>query len=121
MKIKISFFSVLIISILACSKFQIVGQWQGEKATVNGVEIQAKFENILMDLGADGSYQYKATDGYLERGRYRVDGHFFFTTDTLNKKQEKMVEIEEVSTTHLTLKMKNLRNEIQLLTLKKVN
>ncbi len=121
MKMKIILFSMLIISILACSKSKIVGQWQGEKASVNGVGIQAKFENIVMDLGADGAYQYKATDGYLERGRYRVDGNFFFTTDTLNKKQEKMVEIENVSNTHLILKMKNLRNEIQLLTLKKVN
>ncbi len=114
------FFSFLLIFFLSCTKNNIVGQWQGESATVNGVEINANFANILMDLGANGAYQYKATDNYIERGMYRIDGKFFITIDTLNKKLDKMVEIEKLTSDHLVLKMKNLRNEIELLTLKKL-
>jgi glyoxylate utilization-related uncharacterized protein len=114
------FFAFLLIPFLSCTKNNIVGQWQGESATVNGAEINANFANILMELGENGAYQYKATDNYIERGMYRVDGKFFITIDTLNKKLDKMVEIEQLTTDRLVLKMKNLRNEIELLTLKKI-
>ena len=119
MKKNILPFSLLIL-LFACTKSQMIGHWQGESATVGGKEIAGKFENIHLDLEQNGSYQYNATDGYLERGSYRIDGNYFFTSDTLNKKPEKMIAIDKVNGEKLVLKMKNIKGEEELLTLKKV-
>ena len=119
MKKNILLFTVLLF-IFACTKTQMIGHWQGESATVGGHEISGKFENIHLNLEQNGFYEYNATDGYLERGSYRVDGNFFFTSDTLNKKTEKMIAIEKVNGEKLVLKMKNIKGEEELLTLKKV-
>jgi hypothetical protein len=119
MKKNILLFS-FVISILACTKMQMIGHWQGDSATIAGQAMEGKFQNIHLNLDKNGAYEYSATDGYLERGWYRIDGNFFFTNDTLNKKQEKMIEIDKVNSEKLVLKMKNIKGEEEFLTLKKV-
>lgn len=108
MKKNILFFA-FIISIFACTKTQVIGQWQGETATVAGQEVSGKFQNIHLSLDENGTYEYTATDGYLERGWYRIDGNFLFVSDTLNKKQEKMIFIDDIKSEKLVLKMKNIK------------
>ena len=110
----------LLILLFACTKSQMIGHWKGESATVGGKEITGKFENIHLELEQNGTYQYNATDGYLERGWYRIDGNFFFISDTLNKKSEKMIAIDRVNSEKLVLKMKNIKGEDEFLTLKKI-
>lgn len=119
MKKNILFF-ILIIGIFACTKTQIIGHWQGETAAIAGKEITGKFQNIHLNLDQNGTYEYNATDGYLERGWYRIDGNYFFTRDTLNKKAEKMIEIDNLNEEKMVLKMKNIKGEEEFLTLKKI-
>lgn len=110
---------ILIMSVLACAKSQIIGKWRGVNLTQNGQLITENINKINFTLDANGGYQYQAADGYTERGTYRIVGKSLFITDTLNKIAEKKVHIQSINSSQMSLLMKTLKQEEQVLTFEK--
>lgn len=90
----------------AVDKGHIIGQWKAVSVEEDGEELAIDPAEIKFVFGSDDSYQYFSTLNYREAGSYYVEGNYLYTTDTLNQgSMEKAVEIIEMSTDSLHLKM----------------
>ena len=108
----------LFISFSSCSRFtemQIQGNWIAAEVLQNNLpmenlpkeEIQLTFDN--------GKYEYNGTLKYKEAGHYSISTPYLYTTDTLKgKNEEKVVEILNLASDSLELRMMQGEDELIL-------
>lgn len=92
---------------------QVTGRWKAFEITEDGNPLpQVSPDQIQLILYLDKTYQYFSTLNYKEAGKYRLDGHFLITLDTiLPNAQEKTVEIAYISLDTMTIRMQEDKKE----------
>ena len=108
---------ILLTIILACgcgkfSKSKLLGNWQAVSLIENNEAIEMSFDGVNMHFNADGGYQYNGTLNHKEAGFFDINGNLLLTLDTLNNgSTEKAVELLELNSKTLRIKMKEGANE----------
>ena len=98
-----------------CSKYsksKLLGNWQAVSLTENNEAIEMNFDGVNMHFNSDGGYVYNGTLNHKEAGFFDINGNLLLTLDTLNHgSTEKAVELLELNTKTLKIKMKEGINE----------
>jgi hypothetical protein len=104
--------------LFSCSKItdmQLQGDWIASKVEQDNVPMQQlPIEEIKLSF-QEGKYTYNGTLKYKEAGHYYLATPFLYTRDTLDaQKEEKAVEILQISSDTLALRMKQEDKELVL-------
>lgn len=110
--------SILVFGCLACDKYansDIAGNWEAIELTEAGDSLEVDLASIGFSFSEDGQYHFSSTLEYEEAGTFRLDGPYLFSTDTLKLPlREKAVEIIQLNSDTLALRMKEMGKERHL-------
>lgn len=85
----------------------LLGNWQAFEVLEEGETLSVNPEEIKFTFKENHSYSFSSTLNYKEAGSFHLDFPYLYTTDTVNQATtEKAVEIIQLVTDSLTLKMK---------------
>lgn len=95
----------------ACKKKagpSLQGEWVAFEALEEDRHMQLDAEEIKLQLGPNGRYQFESTLNYTEAGRYYLLGEMLYTTDTTRQNTtEKVMKIERQGSDTLLILMRN--------------
>lgn len=109
-KNKLGIVGLLIMGLIACSPSApspLLGQWQAVDLSINDQIVNLDLSKVSMRFAEDQRYVFKGTLNYQEAGRFREEGPYIYTTDTIHSGQEKAVKKLLLTSDSLHIEMKN--------------
>ena len=93
------------------SKSNLIGKWQAVTLIENDKKQVIDLSEVGLEFNKDGGYRYTGTLNYSESGYFDMNKDLLFTIDTINNgSSEKTVQILQLSSDTLKIKMQEANN-----------